>query len=97
MTAAAYRDAADRCRKIARDDYRSLGLEAHATGAELCARVLDIKAETAPKLTPMETELLAALRSAYVEVMNPGTTARDGGDMGAAILAVIAKATGGAA
>jgi hypothetical protein len=39
-------------------------------------------------------EMLSALKAAYVELANPGTTARNGEDMAAAILAVIAKAEG---
>jgi hypothetical protein len=40
----AFMAAAQICREIAETDYRPIGLHAHATGAELCARVLEIRA-----------------------------------------------------
>lgn len=70
MTAASYKRAADHCRRVAQDDYRRIGLEAHATGADLCARVIDMLADAAPRLTPLEAELLAALEHALNFIAN---------------------------
>lgn len=59
--------------------------------ASIRAAIAGTAADPARDAAP---DMLATLRSAYVEVMNPGTTAQNGGDIGAAILAVIAKAEG---